>query len=358
MFITALKKLLLPSTLLIIIILFTNQPLWVEQYYTYGLYNNFIAPTLRLLFGWLPFSLGDVLYLLAILYLLKKVVQFFTKKKWQTLKQYWLQYITKATHFLLWFYILFLLLWGINYSRPGIAYQLNITPQKYSTQNIVTLINYHDSVLKTLDTLQLNNTAAYTFKACKALIAPSYNNLHTKYNFINNSNISFKKSMFGKAGNYLGFFGYLNPFTNEAQLNNHTPYFLKPFTTLHEVAHQNGYGSESEANLIGYMASMQSNSEPCKMAACFEVLLYAYAELGVRDTLLQKEYIKKASPIFITNYKTLRQYHLKYKSIIDTFTLWLYDAFLKTNKQASGTTSYSELISWLIAHKNKYNTYP
>ena len=56
---------------------------------------------------------------------------------------------------------------------------------------------------------------------------------------------SIKSSLFSYPLSYMGFGGYLNPFTNEAQVNYLKPKYTSPLTTCHEMAHQTGIGSES-----------------------------------------------------------------------------------------------------------------
>ena len=56
------------------------------------------------------------------------------------------------------------------------------------------------------------------------------------------------------------FLGYYNPFTGEAQVNTNVPAFVIPFTTCHEMAHQIGYASESEASFVGFLVIRNSNN--------------------------------------------------------------------------------------------------
>src|SRR6266705_1457299 len=50
-------------------------PVWVEKNYSLGLYP-FIAKVQRILFGWIPFSFGDIFYACLILVALYKTFQF------------------------------------------------------------------------------------------------------------------------------------------------------------------------------------------------------------------------------------------------------------------------------------------
>ncbi len=50
----------------------------VEKYYSTGVYP-LISRLLRLLFGWMPFSVGDMLYAAGFIYLVISLVRFFTR---------------------------------------------------------------------------------------------------------------------------------------------------------------------------------------------------------------------------------------------------------------------------------------
>ena len=66
---------------------------------------------------------------------------------------------------------------------------------------------------------------------------------------------SVKSSLYSKLLTYMGYSGYLNPFTNEAQVNRKMVGYAIPVTACHEVAHQMGYAAEEEANYLGYLAA-------------------------------------------------------------------------------------------------------
>src|SRR3954451_58407 len=67
------------TTIVLLIIAFTiklfslNHSL-VEAYYTNGLYI-FIGSVLRVITGWVPFSIGDVLYATAIIWIAVKLIR-------------------------------------------------------------------------------------------------------------------------------------------------------------------------------------------------------------------------------------------------------------------------------------------
>ncbi|HYH16939.1 MAG TPA: DUF3810 family protein, partial [Flavisolibacter sp.] len=112
----------------------------VEQYYTYGFYPV-ISVTLRTLLGWIPFSVGDILYFLAGLYLLIAVVKLVKRiRKRQADKKFWVVFILRTLKLVLWVYLAFNILWGLNYNRQGIGAQLQLKVDRYETADIQKLV--------------------------------------------------------------------------------------------------------------------------------------------------------------------------------------------------------------------------
>src|SRR6185369_11733527 len=88
----------------------------------------------------------------------------------------------------------------------------------------------------------------------------AYSNTCLENEFLDYRSSSIKPSMIGYIGNYLGFSGYYNPFSGEAQVNTTVPSYIKPFTTCHEIGHQLGYAKENEANFAGFLSAKSSNN--------------------------------------------------------------------------------------------------
>ena len=72
--------------------------------------------------------------------------------------------------------------------------------------------------------------------------------------------VSIKKSLFSLPLTYIGFSGYLNPWTNEAQVNSIIPIYKFSTTATHEIAHQLGFAAENEANFIGWLAAINHDN--------------------------------------------------------------------------------------------------
>jgi hypothetical protein len=159
--------------------------------------------------------------------------------------------------------------------------------------------------------------------------------------------------MFGVMGNYMGYGGYYNPFTGEAQINAHMPAFMLPFIAVHEKAHQLGYAKESEANFMGYLAALQSADSCLKYSANLEMFVYANNALRRSDSVAAKNNFKALSPIAVNDLKSYRAFVKKYQGPIDEFTTWFYTKFLRLNNQPEGMYSYNRGMVYVMRYLNK-----
>src|SRR5207249_1418797 len=114
---------------------------FIEQYYSNGIYIV-ISKIQRFLFGRIPFSIGDLIYGFFILVILIKtwqVLKILFKRKLN--RQYFFTGLKQIIFFFLLVYVFFYLLWGLNYSRKGIARQLDLKMSTYTLTELDTLTN-------------------------------------------------------------------------------------------------------------------------------------------------------------------------------------------------------------------------
>ncbi len=330
----------------------------VERYYTAGLYP-LVSKSLRLLFGWIPFSVGDVLYGLAVIYVVLKLIAVF---KFPALKKenmhWWLILLKKALKRVLLIYIIFNLFWGLNYNRTGIAAQLSLTVEPYSKRDLVDLCVVLQQRLCVLgDSVavekrkELDNNQAL-FKEGAALFAEA----KKTYAYFDYIHPSIKASLLTPLGSYFGFTGYYNPFTAEAQIKTSVPPFIKPFVLCHEIAHQLGYAKENEANLVSFLTAKESRNAEFRYSAYFDMYAYALAELAEESNKEAFLFLKTAHPQLIADRKTYRDYVLGESNSVEPYISSFYDSFLKLNNQPSGKKTYNQVVGWLIAYQKKWGS--
>lgn len=341
----------------VIIRFIAMHPLWIEQYYLPQIYLP-VSSVMRFCLGWLPFSLGDLLYALAGGMLILNGF-FFVKKliRKDISKVYLLQIFKRMIVIFLSVYIYFNISWGLNYNRLGIAYQLKLETKQYSvaelkmiTDVLIDKVNtgrsrFTDSIIRIPPYRNLYRQSVETYKETKK-----------QFPFLSYEYRSIKKSNYGRLGNYLGFLGYYNPFTGEAQLNLTIPRFVIPFVTCHEMAHQLGYASESEANFVGYLAAVHSTNVLYHYSAYFDMLQYANTELARRDTAAARLNVQRLSNHVKGDMRQIIEFDKKTKNPLEPVIAKFYDLYLKANQQEKGVKSYNEVVGWLIAYYKKYGT--
>jgi Protein of unknown function (DUF3810) len=342
----------------VVINLYSQSNYRVENGYSAGFYRSF-SNFFRLIFGWIPFSIGDFIYGGIVIYALVKMCQLtkflFTQKKNNNIGS-----LLKKTLFSTFvkcclLYIFFNIFWGINYNRLGIASQLNINVEKFSIEelkniNIILVEKINDSKIVLLKNKTTYPTNSELFLQTKN----AYINLSKKYSFLNYKNESIKSSMWGWLGNYTGFLGYYNPFTGEAQINTTVPKFTQPFTACHEVAHQLGYAKEMEANFVGYLAAAASTDTLFRYSVYLDLFTYSNRTLYFADSASALECRKKLLPEVVSDFKERRRFNDAHRSFIEPIISYLYGKFLEQNQQPMGILSYDEVTAFIIAHYKKF----
>lgn len=335
--------------------LFATNKLLVEKYYSNGIYPV-ISKVLKYGLGWLPFSIGDMLYGLFAGWLLFKIIRLITflfKRTYS--RQLFKQSLVKILILGLAIYVSFNALWGLNYNRKGIADQLDIKMTKYSKQELITIDSLllekaNASKMVLIRDQRPKKSTKQVFEQAKI----AYQNLAAQYPFFNYQPSSIKSSAWGWLGNYLGFIGYYNPFTGEAQVNTTIPVFLQPFTSCHEIAHQLGYAKENEANFVGYLAAASATDTTFQYSVYLNLFLYAQQNLYSVDSLAAKSLYKKISPEIKVDLTEWRNFNKRHRSFLEPVFNWMYGKYLKNNEQPSGVLSYDEVTGFLIAYYKKF----
>ncbi|MEO8584418.1 MAG: DUF3810 domain-containing protein [Flavitalea sp.] len=350
---------LLMLVLAALIKVFSLYPYAVEQYYSQGVYP-YIASFQRIIFGWIPFSVGDVIYAAAVIYLIVQFVKLARRIRAKTEGvEYFITVSRKLITGILLVYVSFNILWGLNYNRMGIDYQLSLHTAEYSTDDLLTI---NKALVTKLNALQQGSLAhrnelqrkRYLFDKAVASYHIAVKDPKIGAVLPVNRFQSVKPSVYSYLGNWLGFTGYYNPFSGEAQVNTTVPLFVRPFTTCHEIGHQLGYAKESEANFVGYLSASVSEDTSFLYSVYFEMFAYSSRYLYYSDSLALKDLRKQLNPGVVADITELKAFIREYSSPIEVAIDTLYAQYLMANEQPSGKMSYNEVVAKLIAYYKKY----
>ncbi len=344
--------LLLPVQIILIKII-SFFPGFVEHFYSNGIFL-FTSKILRYVFGWIPFSFGDILYsvliIMAIRFLFKRV--FRKKIAW---KEVLLD--TGATLSIV--YACFHILWGMNYYRLPLHEILKIDDQ-YTEKELIkvseTLIaqaNFLHSKLESNDSLSIK--IPYSKEEIFQKTVPAYDRLNGIFPELNYHPKSIKKSILSLPLTYMGFSGYLNPITNEAQVNGLILNYKAPTTSCHEEAHQLGFAKENEANFIAALTTMKYNDLYFNYSGTTFALKFCLNDLYLRNEEKAICLIEELRPGIRKNYREVNEFWESYENPLEPIFKGTYDSYLKANNQPDGIETYSYVVALLV---NYYKVNP
>lgn len=325
--------------------------IWVLQFYTQGLYP-WVALTLRTLLGWIPISIGDLLYATFILWMIWQSYRLIKqRKRWLQDRIFLYQKMKKISLLILLPYVLFNLMWGLNYNRPAVMKQFHLHTDSITQEDMRILMQHIIHKLNHLEAAarKEKNTDKIFEEAISAYQTWGQQHVDLPYKIP-----SVKSSLFGGLGNYLGYAGYYNPFTGEAQVNTAILPVQLPFTTSHEIAHQLGYAKENEANIIGFLAARNAKNAYFKYGLYFDVYAYCRPYMRYMDSTQLKQLDAQLHPSIQKEYKDVRKFYEQFNNPIEVVIDQLYGQFLKANQQPEGKMSYNRMILWMVAYYKKY----
>lgn len=335
----------------------------VEKLYSRGFYPV-IAAVMRKLFGWIPFSFGDVLYglvFLSIVFLVAKFIYKLVFRKWRRpAKQILYKKANGLFQLFLILYLLFNILWGLNYNRFTVDQQLGISIKDTS---IIDLKKLNLWLLQKVNhTKQLSIKEKFEvqdFNFLKTESRLAYQSLSENSNIANMGNFSVKPTLYSWVASSSGYTGYYNPFTGEAQVNDNNPFYELPFVVCHEMAHQLGYAKEDEANFIGFLACMQSKNYLFQYSAYKAMLGYALSDIATADIRFTMSIYDSLSIDVRQDILFSRRFRSKNARLLQPFMMGIYEKYLLSNEQPLGLLSYNGVTGLMIGYfkKNQYQSF-
>lgn len=349
---TVILAVLLPLQILGIQLL-SKYPAFVERWYSNGIYPA-VSGLMRGSLGWIPFSVGDLVYALLVILLIRWIV-LLVQKRFRKPGDW----IAQALASLSLLYACFNLFWGLNYYRPPLHQTLEIAPD-YTTQELLDLArslttqsNRIQHAITGNDSLKVSYP--YTKNELLDMAVDGFSHLSKDFPELQYNNRSLKRSLYSVPLTYMGFNGYLTPLTNEGQVNTQIVPYRIPTTASHEIGHQLGFAAENEANFIACLATMNHPDIYFRYSGYTFALSYTLSELGRRDPNLATELLGELNNGVKENYREVQEFWDAHKNPFEPIFMYSYNSYLKANNQADGMKSYSYVVALLV---NYYKDQP
>jgi len=343
-----LRRLGILSGISLLIFLFGLNSSAVEYIYSNHVYQ-YISVSQRLISSFLSFALGDFLYAALVVFCLWSVIRAVRKViSKQAGEKTGLNISLQLANFILILYIVFKLLWGLNYSRPSISDTLAIDDKKYNTHELVMLGDFLIQKVNTIEQ-KLNMQKAkriYSVRELQAGSKTAYDELAKSNSFFSYHVPSVKPVIFSWLITKIGIEGYYCPLSGEANVNMMTPAVTLPFITCHEISHTLGVAREDEANLVGYLVSIHSKDLNFQYAGYYEILRSVLFEIRIKSPDDFAILFKKINAGTLADFKAEQEFWKKYNGDMAAYMNTALDSFLKINNQKKGTDSYQDIVLW------------
>ena len=323
------------------------QPQWIHNFSTYCFCST--GSFLQQLTELFSFSLGDVFYVALFTSFLIGAFKFFHPKTSKALKVaiLWGTLFIGSS-----LYTVFFVNWSLNYQK-------NILPQQKEIYNINQgdLIHYTLGLLKNLNDLESSNLKEEMLSTKEIYKEARNTYVEQDARFEKLLPSSPKSSLISTLLSYMGYGGYYNPFTHEAQVNAKLPHFKLGTVATHEIAHQLGVAPEDQANFIGIYIGMNSENKNLNYDANLSALLYCLNDIYQIDAELYED-LRECIPENAKNqWSEMRQFWNAYNNPLEPLFKKVFDLFLKSNRQRQGIKSYQMVTRHLISAE-KYGWKP
>lgn len=309
-------------------------------------YMRVIYPVVAIVLSFISnifsFSLYDIFLIVAVLLLIKLIVFVIIRKI--SFSEFLFSLIRFMMVIVFWFYFS----WGIAYFREDFYGRSDVKEMAFDPEifrdfavRFIDRANLYYADCTDMDRHEVRRDIELSYRIMYETLRISYPNGKRKP----------KPMMFESVYSKMGVSGYFGPFFNEIHVNNYSLNFTYPFTLAHEMAHQFGIATESEANLYAFVVCNRSGDEKIRYSAYLSTLRYVLNDI---HKFLPEEYeslVSSIRPEIIADLRRNREHWLAVRdeSLSDVQDR-VYDAYLKTNKVSSGQANYSEVVGLLISY--------
>jgi len=346
------------------ILVFSFFPIAVASYFSFGLFQ-YIGLGLRSLTGGLKMPIGEYVYIILIIVLVINILLGLYKLKnvfnTEAFSTNLLLFGKRLMLKLVQLYVVFMLIWGLNYqkSSPAISFNLKMDTSYSEVQLDSLSLDLMEELNKTRQILTDSVIQKMEVDQVFRNSILNYKQLKTKFPQLAIDKPLLKEAAFPSWGDYLGYLAFYQPITGEAIVRTDIPLLTLPYTSCHELAHQMGYASEAEANFIAFVVATESSDALLRYSMLLQMFTYCQSEhLGLIaktgnfekwKTIVNRNKSMLDAKV-IGDRKKIKDFFIQRQHLLLPASTSLYDQFLQWNKQAKGIKSYDEVLLWVLAY--------
>ena len=301
----------------------------------------------QLIFSWVPFSAGDIFYIVLGIALVYLFTGCLVKKK-RRKSLFSLLILINLLYFV------YQVFWGMLYFQTPIIKKLASQREPDYGKAKRLALQYLDQCKRTRQEVHEDKNGIFIVTDLKAVQKEIFKQQENLPVYISGKSApqinSFKPSLFKNVMSFTGILGYYNPFTAEAQYNSQLPSTFIPFTSAHESSHQLGFAREQEANFIGYLIGIRTDNKELRYSTEYFTLKSLLNFVVQEDPEFVKYVIRNYSPAMKRDRMYEKMFVRKHQGLLDDFFGFTNNLFLKSNQQ-DGSVTYSYFIDLLLNYE-------
>lgn len=301
----------------------------------------------QLLFSWIPFSVGDLIYSILGFFLLFYVITLFKKQRRNNS-------MIKILIIINIFYFIYQIFWGMLYFQTPIIKKLSRQDDPDIEKAKKLVLVYLKKCKQSRQSVHEDQKGVFIITNLTSIQKEILNQQTKLPSYISDKKapeiLDIKPSLFKNVMSFTGILGYYNPFTAEAQYNSELPHSLIPFTTAHESSHQLGFAREQEANFVGYLLGIHSGNPELRYSTEFFTLKSLLRFIVEEDPEFVKGILQQYSPAMKRDRAYEKRFIFQHQGWLDEFFGFTNNLFLKSNQQ-EGSVTYSYFIDLLLNYE-------
>ncbi len=301
----------------------------------------------QMLFSWLPFSMGDVIYIILGIFILFYLISLFKKRIRSNA-------VLKLLIIINIFYFTYQVFWGMLYFQIPVIKKLSSQKQPEITRAKELALRYLEKCKTTRQSVHEDHNGVFVITSLQDVQKEILHQQTKLPQYISDKKapqiLSIKPSLFKNIMSFTGILGYYNPFTAEAQYNSELPHTFIPFTTAHESSHQLGFAREQEANFVGYLLGVNSSNTDLRYSTEFFTLKSLLRFIADNDPEFVKSALNSYSPAMKRDRAYEKSFIHRHRGWLDDFFGFTNNLFLKSNQQ-EGSVTYSYFIDLLLNYE-------
>ncbi|QXU48660.1 DUF3810 domain-containing protein [Chryseobacterium sp. D764] len=303
--------------------------------------------THQALFSWIPFSTGDLIYIILGAFLLYYCIMLFRKQRRHNSMLRTLIIINI-------FYFIYQIFWGMLYFQTPIIKKLSSQKEPDVEKAKKLALSYLEKCKLTRQSVREDSKGVFIITNLNSIQQEILHQQAKLPSYISNKRatqiLDIKPSLFKNIMSFTGILGYYNPFTAEAQYNAELPSTFIPFTTAHESSHQLGFAREQEANFVGYLIGIHSSNPELRYSTEFFTLKSLLRFIVEEDPEFVKNVLHQYSSAMKRDRMYEKNFVLSHQGWLDDFFGYANNLFLKSNQQ-EGSVTYSYFIDLLLNYE-------